>query len=416
MMGATRGFAAVAMTAALVAAGACDTTDRTDTTEPTTATSPQTPGYETEEARTDSGITTAVQSSYYSDDSVRGQNIDVSTANGVVTLRGTVADDTSRQQAETIARGVDGVTRVENQLRVESAAAQTAEAERQPAEAADPDDGRVNAGWLTTRIQAQYFTTTDVRGRNIDVTSNSDGVVTLRGDVENEEERRRAIQIAQNTDGATRVEDHLRITGPVATTGETDEAARDREEEARTTQPDGWVTTKIQAKYFMDGDVRGREINVDTNNGVVTLRGEVGNEAERRQAVAIARNTDGVRDVQDQLTLDPSLEREGERAADTTDRAAGTARDVGDRTAATARDAGERVEDGWITTKIQASYFLNTDIRGRDINVDTKNGVVTLNGIVRTEAEKTEAEQIARETDGVGRVVNNLKVVSAVDR
>jgi osmotically-inducible protein OsmY len=409
----------VAMAAFLVSA-ACGRDDRTDRpTDPMTATSPETPGYQTEEARSDAGITTAVQARYYSDPAVRGRDIDVTTSSGIVTLRGTVADDQSRLQAENIARNVDGVAGVQNELRVDAAAVRTDEADRRadarPVTRDDRDDGRVNAGWLTTRIQAQYFTTTDVKGRNIDVTSNSDGVVTLRGEVENEQERRRAVEIAQNTDGASRVEDHLRVTGAVATTGrEREDAPRDREAEVRTTQPDGWVTTKIQAKYFMDGDVRARDINVDTNNGVVTLRGTVRTEAERRQAVALARNTDGVRDVQDQLTVDPTPDRERDRADRPDTERERT--DTRDRPAETGREAGDRMGDGWITTKIQASYFLNTDIRGRDISVETNNNVVTLSGMVRTEAEKQEAEQIARETDGVARVVNNLKVVGTVDR
>ena len=43
-------------------------------------------------------------------------------------------------------------------------------------------------------------------------------------------------------------------------------------------------------------------------------------------------------------------------------------------------------------------------------SVDTQKGVVTLKGNVETEAQKNEAEQIARETDGVSKVVNNLVV------
>jgi osmotically-inducible protein OsmY len=418
MNGGFRTGAVVVAMAGLLVSAACGRDDRR--VDPMTATSPDTPGYQTEEARSDAGITTAVQARYYSDPAVRGRDIDVTTSNAIVTLRGTVPDDQSRQQAENIARNVDGVAGVQNELRVETADARTAEADRRaetgPVTRDDRDDGRVNATWLTTRIQAQYFTTTDVKGRNIDVTSTSDGVVTLRGEVENEQERRRAVEIAQNTDGAARVEDHLRVTGAIATTGrEREDEPRDREAEARTTQPDGWVTTKIQAKYFMDGDVRARNINVDTNNGIVTLRGTVRSEGERRQAVALARNTDGVRDVQDQLTVDPTPEdRERDRAdRPDVDR---ERTDTRDRVADTGRGTGDRMGDGWITTKIQASYFLNTDIRGRDINVETNNNVVTLTGMVRTEAEKQEAEQIAQETDGVTRVVNNLKVVGTVDR
>jgi hyperosmotically inducible periplasmic protein len=68
------------------------------------------------------------------------------------------------------------------------------------------------------------------------------------------------------------------------------------------------------------------------------------------------------------------------------------------------------VEDGWITMKIQSKYFIHDDVKAHKIDVDTKNGVVTLNGTVETPASKSAAEAVAKNTDGVTRVVNNLKV------
>jgi hyperosmotically inducible protein len=49
-------------------------------------------------------------------------------------------------------------------------------------------------------------------------------------------------------------------------------------------------------------------------------------------------------------------------------------------------------------------------VKGRNIDVDTRNGVVTLNGAVGTPAARDMAMNLARETDGVTQVVNNLKV------
>ena len=66
---------------------------------------------------------------------------------------------------------------------------------------------------------------------------------------------------------------------------------------------DTWVTTKIQSKYFMDDVVKGRWVDVTTQNGVVTLSGEVHSHAEKQRAEALARDTDGVTRVQNQLTL-----------------------------------------------------------------------------------------------------------------
>ena len=68
------------------------------------------------------------------------------------------------------------------------------------------------------------------------------------------------------------------------------------------------------------------------------------------------------------------------------------------------------VDDAWITTKVQAKFFLDDDIKGRDINVDSRNGTVSLTGTVASDAVRRMAEAIALETDGVSRVDNQLKV------
>jgi hypothetical protein len=69
-----------------------------------------------------------------------------------------------------------------------------------------------------------------------------------------------------------------------------------------------------------------------------------------------------------------------------------------------------RQPDAWLTAKIQAKYFLDTTVKGHQIDVDTRKGVVTLTGRVDTDQQKQEAERIARETVGVAKVVNNLVV------
>ena len=380
----------IAVTAfAVLGTAACNRNEPADTSTVPTAQAPAAPqAYETEEARSDSGITTAVQARYYGDDTIRSHDVDVTTNTGVVTLRGTVESDASRQRAQQLAESVQGVTRVENQLRVVSAdrpAATTGtDADARTARSTDADS-RVDGAWLTTKIQAQYYTNPGLRPWNIDVTSTSDGVVTLRGEVDNAADKQQAVTIARNTEGVTRVHDNLRLRTTDAAAGT---------DASKPTQPDGWITAKIQAKYFMDGDVKGRDIDVDTVNGIVTLKGAVESDTERRQAEAIARNTDGVREVQNQLTMAPAAEP----VAPLPD------------ARATARDAGEKIEDAFITTKIQSKYFLDADVKGHEINVDTLNGVVTLKGSVENEAQKKEAESIASATEGVSKVVNQLTI------
>lgn len=68
---------------------------------------------------------------------------------------------------------------------------------------------------------------------------------------------------------------------------------------------DGWITTKVSARFVDDTLLKDGNINVDTNDYVVTLKGTVGSDAARVHAVAIARSTEGVTRVVDQLVVKP---------------------------------------------------------------------------------------------------------------
>lgn len=66
---------------------------------------------------------------------------------------------------------------------------------------------------------------------------------------------------------------------------------------------DAGITTSVKGKLVADDLVKARQINVDTKDHVVTLTGEVTTPEEETRALQIARNTDGVRDVIDQITV-----------------------------------------------------------------------------------------------------------------
>jgi osmotically-inducible protein OsmY len=74
---------------------------------------------------------------------------------------------------------------------------------------------------------------------------------------------------------------------------------------------------------------------------------------------------------------------------------------------------GDSLEDAWIHTKIVAQLLGNSQTPERKINVDVVNNEVTLRGTVDTAEAKAEAERIAKGTDGVKKVVNQLKVAAA---
>jgi osmotically-inducible protein OsmY len=75
---------------------------------------------------------------------------------------------------------------------------------------------------------------------------------------------------------------------------------------------------------------------------------------------------------------------------------------------------GDTLDDAWIHTKIVAQLIANSNTPERNINVDVINNVVTLRGTVDTAEAKTEAGKVAKETEGVKSVTNQLKVAPAV--
>jgi len=71
------------------------------------------------------------------------------------------------------------------------------------------------------------------------------------------------------------------------------------------------------------------------------------------------------------------------------------------------RTTGQVVDDGTITTKVKTKLLADSFLNGLRISVETFQGEVTLTGAVNTPAQRDLAVEIARETLGV-RKVNNL--------
>lgn len=76
-------------------------------------------------------------------------------------------------------------------------------------------------------------------------------------------------------------------------------------------QTDAGITTAVKSKLAADDTVKAYKVDVDTHNKVVTLSGEVDTQAQRTHAVMIARNTDGVADVIDELRVNPTAATSG---------------------------------------------------------------------------------------------------------
>lgn len=220
---------------------------------------------------------------------------------------------------------------------------------------------------------------------------------------------------------------------------------------------DAAITTAVKTKFLGDTKVSGLNINVDTNNHVVTLTGTVHSAAEKAEALRLARTTSGVRRVVSKLTMDPmkttgndtetaakadardakadakdkagdakdktksaakksgdATEHAAKKTGDAAEHAAkktgNAAKNAGHATSDGANDVGANITDASITTAVKTKLLADSKVGGMGINVDTNSHVVTLTGVVHSAAEKAEALRIARTTKGVSNVVSKLTI------
>jgi osmotically-inducible protein OsmY len=145
----------------------------------------------------------------------------------------------------------------------------------------------------------------------------------------------------------------------------------------------GLETSKVVKKY---------DIKIKVANGEAILTGDVATEAQKAEAARLAKIA-GATKIQNAIVVDPDEDKS-----------------VADRIKAGLTKTGEKISDGWITTKVKWFLVSEEMLKGTDIDVDTKDGVVTLKGTVRDAGSRARAVALATDTDGVKRVVDELTI------
>ena len=245
----------------------------------------------------------------------------------------------------------------------------------------------------------------------------------------------------RQTAGATRADDQAREA--TSATGET--------------ITDAWILTKVKAQFVGEDALENSNINVDVRSNVVFLKGTVASQAGKARAAEIARATEGVTRVENNLvigvarnsTTDRDMKDAAHDAKKSTEQAASDAKhdvkdaahdvkqdakDAGhdakhdaDDTASDVKDtaqeagretreatgtAGQAVSDSWITTNVKSSFVGVDALDGSDIDVDTNDHVVTLRGTVLSETARARAMSLAKQVDGVRSVKDELKIAA----
>ena len=166
------------------------------------------------------------------------------------------------------------------------------------------------------------------------------------------------------------------------------------------------ITTAVKTRLMGDKAARATSVDVETKDAVVTITGSVPTEADKTRIGRLVAHTTGVKSVVNNLTTGAATTG----TAGTDEKSGETKIVIKDDTTPAVKKGAGVVSDASITTAVKTRLMTDEAARATSIDVDTKDGVVTISGAVQTGADKTRIADLVAHTTGVKRVVNNLTV------
>ena len=168
---------------------------------------------------------------------------------------------------------------------------------------------------------------------------------------------------------------------------------------------DSDLETRIKARFSANPELAAANLDVDAEveRGEVTISGTLGSQALRTEAVDAAKSTYPGLVVNDKIDVKPAELARAEYTEELAIEERTKARELGE-------SIGKTLDDAWIHMKIVSQLIGNSTTPERKINVDVVNNLVTLRGAVDSEEQRTEAERVVKNTEGVKSVQNRLKI------
>ena len=144
---------------------------------------------------------------------------------------------------------------------------------------------------------------------------------------------------------------------------------------------DSVVTAAVKSAFLADADVKSFDLKVETRKGEVQLSGFVDSQAQVDRAIVVARGVNGVKSIDNKLEL---------KGAATT--------------------VGNKIDDSVVTTRVKSALLADASVKSFDIAVATRKGEVQLSGFVDNQGQIDRAIEVARGTEGVSTVTNNMSI------
>lgn len=228
--------------------------------------------------------------------------------------------------------------------------------------AASEIDERIVSTFPRTYVYKTYLKDDSVTVRS------KDGVVTLTGSVADAAHKALAQETVASLPGVTRVDNQLLTREQIASGS-----------------ADAWISRKVSLALLLHRNVSSGKTTVAVKDGVVTLTGEAESIGQRDLTSAYAKDIEGVKDVQNDMTVVAA----GEPAV---------------------RTVGEKMDDASITSQIRFALMTHRSTNALKVKVDVRNGEVGLSGIANNEAEKTLVTKLVTDLQGVNSVNNQMTI------
>lgn len=277
--------------------------------------------------KSDTWLQAQLVTTYALNDSLNPFTLDVEVKDGVARLSGVVDTDVERELAVEIAKGVDGIKKVKDNIQVNPATS----GDRKETGGEQSFYRDIEDMTITAKVKTKLMWDRNTDGLDIGVETDG-GVVKLEGKVQDEATRDLAVQIAKNTNGVRKVIDRLTVSSGAKGVTEPEEGGSKESQKGKDqggrdeaighltegvrgkvsrgmqqvgrAATDAWITAKVKTMIMFSKDAEGSDIEVNTENGTVNLKGTVSSDAQAKRIVEIARNVTDVKDVNSTFTIE----------------------------------------------------------------------------------------------------------------
>jgi osmotically-inducible protein OsmY len=147
---------------------------------------------------------------------------------------------------------------------------------------------------------------------------------------------------------------------------------------------DAWISTEVKTTLLFHRSVSSMT-EVNTKDGIVTLKGEAGNQAQKDLTTEYAKDVEGVKDVQNEMVVSKTAKK-------------------------THTTVGEKIDDASITALVKMTLLYHRSTSALNTTVETKHGVVTVGGTAKKSAEKDLVSKLVNDVKGVKNVKNQMTI------